>query len=259
MWSVRMRASRKGLHISGAEGLFEEGEINRVLKEYAERARIHPRGPSDSITVTVERLGGKPREIAALPLMTLDCSSPREARMHAGALLRLLGVSSDSAQSAFRVLRSGTAMRGAALLHARSGRRLEPDRKRGVRASRLGIKRKALVSLSMRLGHLGLDTTTVKEALALASKVASTEGIMAELCISDDPHYTTGYLASRRFGYTRLPNVKEKGAPHGGRVFFLEEGADVKRIIRYLQERPVIVAGLSEIRGVVTLEEFKRA
>ena len=42
-----------------------------------------------------------------------------------------------------------------------------------------------------------INTTTVKEALILASKLHHAH-IIAEVCISDDPDYTTGYFASEK-------------------------------------------------------------
>jgi 6-carboxyhexanoate--CoA ligase len=65
--------------------------------------------------------------------------------------------------------------------------------------------------------------------------------VLAELCISDDPNYTTGYVASRRFGYVRIPCIKRKGSPCGGRVFFIQEEADVKKIVEYLERTPVVM------------------
>jgi 6-carboxyhexanoate--CoA ligase len=97
--------------------------------------------------------------------------------------------------------------------------------------------------LSKRLARLGINTDTVKEALVLASKVASTDGVVAELCASDDPGYTTGYVASKAIGYTRLTNIKEKGSPRGGRVFFLQSGADVGGVAASLEAAPALVVG----------------
>jgi 6-carboxyhexanoate--CoA ligase len=132
-------------------------------------------------------------------------------------------------------------MHGAALVLSESAVRVEPDRQRGVRVSRLGILREAERRLSRRLARKGINTITVKEALVLASKVASCGDVLAELCVSDDPDYTTGYVASRGFGYVRIPNIKHKGSSSGGRVFFTKEGADVTRIVEYLERTPMIV------------------
>ena len=47
----------------------------------------------------------------------------------------------------------------------------------------------------------------MREALVLASKVQSAEGIVGELCWSDDPDYTVGYVACNGI-YHRIPNMK---------------------------------------------------
>jgi 6-carboxyhexanoate--CoA ligase len=127
-------------------------------------------------------------------------------------------VSDEAVEAAFEVVRGASVMRGAALIAATEGNRLEPDPKRGVRTSRLGIEKRARSALARGLARHGINTITVKEALALASKVLSLKDIIAELCVSDDPDYTTGYVATRRLGYVRIPEIKKKGSPRGGRV-----------------------------------------
>ena len=76
----------------------------------------------------------------------------------------------------------------------------------------------------------------MKEALVLASKAASWPDVIAEACISDDPDYTTGYIASKEFGYLRIPNIKREKKMHGGRVFFIREAADIAGLIVYLEK-----------------------
>ncbi len=236
LWSVRMRAEgRKGEHVSGAEGIYKEAEVAAAAARYIERARSHPRGAALHVTVTVEPIPGRPRKLPPLKVSTLDTHTPKEARASASGMLRDLGVSEAAISAAFGVLGAPGRMRGAALIDAGTGRRLEPDQGRGVRASRIG----AGPSIGPALGEL--DTPTVREALVLATKVASAPGVIAELCASDDPDYTTGYLASRRFGYVRLLNIKRLRSRRGGRVVFVRPGADVEKLIAYLELRPVLV------------------
>jgi 6-carboxyhexanoate--CoA ligase len=147
-------------------------------------------------------------------------------------------------------------MRGAALITSKCGYRLEPDVKRGVRASRLGIDSAVLKVLSRRLQKCGINTDIVKEALILASKVTSCKHVIAELCVSDDPHYTTGYVASKHFGYLRIPHIKPQGSRSGGRAFFVNEGAQVKKIINYLEEIPVLVTKGAPCRGIILVDEI---
>ena len=147
-------------------------------------------------------------------------------------------------------------MRGAALISAGSGRRLDPDRRRGVRATRFGMGSAAARSLAARLAEGGLNTTTVKEALLLASKIASCRSVVAELCVSDDPDYTTGYVASKRCGYVRIPRLKKEGEKTGGRVFFVEDDADIGSVIDFIEMTPVMINGVSEYRGTRRIDEI---
>lgn len=248
--------SAREIHISGAEGLYRNDEILRVVREYTRRALNHPRGAPEKVVISIEKLRETPKAITALSLSTIKCTSPRQARTLVRKLLLATGVSETAINNSFKVIKSNMVMRGAALISAQSGKRLEPDRAKGVRASRIGIERNVFRALSMRLGRLGLNNDTVKEALMLASKVASCRGVLAELCISDDPDYTTGYVASRKYGYVRVPGIKNPGSRQGGRALFIESGADIKYIMDYLQYRPVIVSRLSEIRGFRLLNEF---
>lgn len=194
----------------------------------------------------MEKLKEYPLTIPALPIKTLECSSPEMARSIIRGLLEKEGISSLAIKRGISIVYSEKAMRGASLIDVKTGKRLEPDRERGVRVSRLGISRDSEEKISGLLKKLGINTTRVKEALILASKVASCPGIVAELCISDDPDYTTGYVASKNHGYQRIPNIKEKGSRAGGRVFFVKSGSSIAKIIRYLEKKPVMVICLGD-------------
>ena len=243
-------------HISGAEGIYPKDRTHSIVQSYLDRARNHPKGSPDKIHITVEKLTQKPQLISALPLVTLDCTSPAMADICIRKLLSPSGISGAALKIAFSVLRNRASMRGAALVYARSGRRVEPDRKRGIRASRLGITAGAEGLLSRELDNCGINIQPVKEALVLASKVAACPDILAELCISDDPDYTTGYVASKALGYIRIPHIKKKKIADGGRVFFLREGADIASVVRYLEGTPVLVAAVSPCREMHTIHEI---
>ena len=77
--------------------------------------------------------------------------------------------------------------------------------------------------------------------MVLAAKVAAAPGMVAELCWSDDPEYTTGYVASPRHGYVRIPCLKEKNSSNGGRAFFVSPDADLEALQHFLEEQPVLV------------------
>ena len=70
-------------------------------------------------------------------------------------------------------------------------------------------------------------------------------GIVAEICVSDDPDYVTGYVASKSLGYRRIATIKERGDPSGGRIFlFRGPRSLVPDCIRFLQEQTVLVEGV---------------
>lgn len=234
-------SSAPDLHISGAEGLYEEREIAAAINQYVQRALRHPRGRPDKIVLTVEEIKRQPRRAPLLPVSTLQCASPDEARALIVHALSSFGASKRAINAALATLSSRKTLRGAALIRLRSGRHAEPDRERGVRVSRLGIEKASLGTLARRLSAERINTSTVREALALASKVAAHPAVAAEVCVSDDPGYTTGYLASRRSGYVRIPHIKSEGDMRGGRVFFIDDEAEAEEIIDYLERMPVLL------------------
>jgi 6-carboxyhexanoate--CoA ligase len=267
LWSIRMRASKKlvtrhsslvapkEIHISGAEGLYRKSEIPEIIEQYIERALTHPRGKADKIIITVEDIKQEPKTISTLPVVTMKNTRPAEGKKLARELLQSSGISKIAVDRAFALIKRD-GMRGAAILTAEKGKRLESDRKRGIRVSRLGITKSALKELSSKLSKYGINTETVQEALILASKVSSCEHVIAELCVSDDPNYTTGYVASKEFGYVRIPHIKNKGSGSGGRAFFLKEGINVVDIIEYLERRPAIIGKVSFCKGIIPFDEI---
>jgi 6-carboxyhexanoate--CoA ligase len=265
--SIRMRASKKlrtrnygvsskkEVHISGAEGIYGRAETQKVVRHYIERALRHPRGKADKIVITIEDIKQKPYSIKALPIATIRCSSPAEGKKSASVLLQSLGISKRSIDNAFQLIRKG-GMRGASLITATNGERLEPDIKRGIRVSRLGIDKSVSDILSRRLKKCRININTVKEALVIASKAISCQHVIAELCVSDDPDYTTGYVASKQYGYLRIPHIKPKGNRSGGRAFFVDDRGQVEKIFTYLEKMPILVTKSAPCRGIISIDEI---
>lgn len=254
LYSVRMRASRRSRHISGAEGLFESREATIAARRFSDRAMNHERGRPDKVVVTIEELREKPDHIAALPVCTVRNSRPSTGRKIVSELLTALGISSQGIEAALEAVRKAGHLGGALIMNT-EGVRADPDLARGVRVSRMGISPVARAKLGRMLGRRGINNERVREALILASKVNRHSGIIGELCISDDPGYTTGYVASKRFGYVRVPHIKKKGDSSGGRVFFMY-GIDTEPIVSYLQSRPVIVTEVSTCHGFRSVREI---
>lgn len=129
-------------------------------------------------------------------------------------------------------------MRGAMLVDMRTGQRLDPWGQRGVRVSRMSFADEtAAITALNTAGYSGVH---LEEALVLASKVLSAPGVVGELCISDDPDYTTGYVSYGNT-YHRLHHMKPVGSPLGGRLFFVDATADIAAIKKYLETTVTLV------------------
>ncbi|MCK7677083.1 6-carboxyhexanoate--CoA ligase [Corynebacterium sp. CCM 9186] len=233
-YSVKMRASTKGRHISGAERIVPGAAVSGCVTALTQRALGHPKGTPDEVTVTVRAVDES--RIEVLPVLAtreVDVGSSAEARAFVVAELDRLGVRNPARM--WELLTTVTGLRGAMLVDAASGERLEPDPERGVRVS--------------NLDHVSADTGVAgklhyREAIALATKVTAHPHIVAELCISDDPEYTTGYLACGGT-YIRIPAMKEPGSPVGTRLFLYDGPvSEVGECIDWLENHVVLVEGL---------------
>ncbi|HLB25963.1 MAG TPA: 6-carboxyhexanoate--CoA ligase [Nitrospirota bacterium] len=257
LYSIRMRASRGGTHISGAERIIPARDIGRVAVELVGRAKNHGRGRPDSITVTVDCLSGREfRKLATLPITSLNAEDHAGGRELAVFELIRAGVSEKAARTALESILRGASpdggnMRGAMVVDAATGERLETDRSRGVRARAVDYAGDAVPEILAALEVAGLGSVHVREALALATKVAGAPGAVAELCISDDPGYLTGYAASQKNGYVRITPLKEDGGLYGGRAFFVDaDRFDMDEYLRYMRETPVLVTGPIRVNHV---------
>jgi 6-carboxyhexanoate--CoA ligase len=261
LYSIRMRASLSGRHLSGAERLATADRLDQLAAEMVRRALEHDRGRAEEVHLSIEALADDAVQGAQLPdLQTFVVSDYRCGRDAARKVLLADGVSADAAARGIAAIAGGAGpagrpMRGAMLIDARSGDRLEPDRERGVRVSRMDLTPGAERALREELDRLGLDNLHVREALVLAGKVLLAPSVVAELCWSDDPGYTAGYVAVPRVGYTRFPHLKPAGEERGGRAFFITPGADLETLIRFLEKTPVLFDRIGQLRPARDWEE----
>jgi 6-carboxyhexanoate--CoA ligase len=256
LYSIRMHALLAGNHLSGAERLAVEEDLEFLAGCFVRRSLDHPKGKADSIHLTVEALEPAAVRTGCLPdLSTVVVKDYRQGREAACRLLVEAGVSAKAASAAMAALKQGAApggrsMRGAMLVDAASGVRLEPDRARGVRASRMDLDPQTERKLRKGLAFLGLDNIHVREALVLAAKVLATPGIIAELCWSDDPDYTAGYVATPAKGYVRFPHLKPYGETRGGRAFFVRsEGLELDAVIYHLERSILLIDQIGVLHG----------
>ena len=237
LYSVRMRAAQGGPHengghhISGAERIVKLDDVGTIAQSLAERALHHSKGTADFINITVDLI--PPEKISYIDCLKVEehkTGSIPESHQLATELLQGTTITETAVRKAISMLKSlDRSMRGAMLVDAISGERLD-EGNRGVRVSHMD---------SFDSHALG-DNEHMREALVLASKVQSADGVVGELCWSDDPDYTVGYVACNGV-YHRIPNMKELGSDIGGRVFFVRSDIDCESVVEYLEKAPVLV------------------
>ena len=243
-YSIKMRASKGGMHVSGAERIIPQQDISPAISALAERALHHGLGRADFINIKMEEV--LPTELEyldALPVSTRPAPTIEGSFAIMRQILGELGLA-DKADELIDLFRHVHPMRGAVLYDVATGQRLEPDHERGIRVTYMDAE--GASSSNSNKDHF-------REAIVLATKVINAPGIVAELCMSDDPDYVVGYISSKQHGYVRLPPLKAVGDPHGGRIFIFDSRkAKAEDAIYYLEKQNVLVRGLPPERPVNT-------
>ncbi len=261
LYSLRMHSKREDSHLSGCERLAGTEDLERLAAEMVGRALQHPRGQAEHLRLSIDLV--PPAAIQRgqlLDLRTIRVNDCHQGRQAARQLLLEAGVQARAVDGAIDHIARGAgvdgrSMRGAMLVDAESGVRLEADPSRGVRASRMDLTPEADLELRRLLAQRGLDNPHVREALVLATKVLSAPQVMAELCWSDDPDYTAGYAATQAHGYVRFPHLKPKGDERGGRAFFVRSGADLAALAEYLEHAVLLIDRIGAIGGTSDWKE----
>ena len=239
-YSLKMRASqqvgegeqKREQHISGAERIVDRDSVEAVCSAMVRRAMTHSKGDPDFINVKIEKVHESDIQILkALAVTRIDVETWQEG------LEKAFGVVGDAAagirEKLPELLRETFPMRGAMLYDIATGERLEPDHERGVRATYMD---------ALHSSEVDGCKNHFNEAIVLATKVANAPGMVAEFCVSDDPNYVTGYVASKELGYVRIMKMKEMGDENGGRIFLFDSRkASAEECIEYLQKKKVLV------------------
>lgn len=222
MYSIKMRASHEDVHISGAETMCEFEDLENYLKKYFNKAFNHENGNIDFLNLKIEKVKAPIQTLVALPMVeNLNDTLTQLAKQ--------TGVSEYALNKGLEYIKNDITYTGAIILSAQTGQRLDSTEQRGIRVTQLAFKTcKCNGEISER----------VKDARALATCINAFEGVKAELCVSDDLHYTTGYFASPKLGYRRIFNIKEKGTRHGGRIIFVDEGINLNEYVSFLETVP---------------------
>ena len=194
VYSIKMRASKDNKHISGAEKIVEENDLNEAINLLVKRAVSHSKGKSDFINIKIESINEKELEyLDPLEVTTVKVKDHVEGMEAVNIFLKKLGIQEDKSEKIIDILKKNGDMRGAIILDINTLERLEPDKNRGIRATYMDFE-------GAKINHLTKELKSnahFMEALALATKVSNAPHIIGEICYSDDPNYTAGYIASK--------------------------------------------------------------
>ena len=83
LYSVKMRASRSGAHVSGAEKIVPSAAVPKTVSALAERALSHSKGAPDFINVKIESAGEITR-LESLPVSTNVTHTAADAALSNG-------------------------------------------------------------------------------------------------------------------------------------------------------------------------------
>lgn len=259
LFSIRMRAFSGEKHLSGGEDLVERSSLQDKLLALTEQGLTSSRNqdgilPSLNIRVEPVKRSSVLRK-TLLPVHCLDSSSHQETLSFLSELVETIGyretVDTASLTQWFNDILKGTesGLSGASFLFP-DGERWIPEN-RGVRVTHFGMLPAIRQALLEEAQHhpVGSGRRFV-DALQIASKVEGLSDFLLELCASDNPEYTTGYIALRNFGYLRLPHLKREGNSAGGRMILLSRKLDERErahALSYLSRTPVLFTGRSRL------------
>lgn len=239
LYNIRMRSSNNEQHISGAERIVSYERINRTVSEMIERSFHHTRGQPDFTSVKIEEIKEPIKMIEPITEEIEVENSFHNTLETLKTVLKPLTLSDELVTRMYETVNSKENLSGAILIDLHTGKRLD-NKVNGIRVSRFDWSLKAhewfIENNPKAYSERQLD------AFALASKVQASN-VAVELCCSDDPNYTTGYLAFNNM-YIRIPNMKKMNTFNGGRVFVIDSTKYcVEETIDFLENQSVLLEG----------------
>ena len=252
--SIKMRSSKDNKHISGAENIIDEENLEIAVSQLIKRALTHSKGKAEDINIKIEKLDeDKITYLEPLKVTTVEVGNHIEGFECVKHLLNKLGIDDKKSDRVLEIFKEASNMRGAILLDINTLERLEPDKERGIRATYMDFENFNTNRLTKESGH----NTHFIEALALATKVINCPYIIGEICYSDDPNYTAGYISSKKYGYVRFPHLKQLGDESGGRIFLYDSSSDkVQDCLDYIEKSKTIIRNNISQQRYMTYEEI---
>ncbi|MHB8421748.1 MAG: 6-carboxyhexanoate--CoA ligase [Leptospirales bacterium] len=253
LYSLRMRAFLEENHLAGGEDIVNLESLPTRMLELLDCGMVassknFPDSPH-SINIKIDPIRpGEIREESLLPVFCLKTSSGDETWQFLKEAFSFIETSFEMPDLNIYKLaedllsKDRPPISGASILLP-SGELLILNQT-GVRVTHFGIRPSLRTDLTQEsVIHVAGTGRRFIEALQISSKVLSHPETVFEICFSDNPEYTTGYLSVRGIGYIRLPYAKLSGISSGGRIIGLRKTfkqSAVPEIVHYLTQVPIL-------------------
>lgn len=238
LYNIRMRSANNNEHISGAERLTTYRNIHKIASQMIDRSLHHDRGVPDFISLKIEEIKEPIKRIP--PIYQIKTVENKDIKTTLSTIINLLQplmIDENTINTMYETVLNSENIPGAIFIDVHTGKRIT-SRAHSVRVSRFDWESRTKTRFIEE--NPQCRSERILEAMALASKVQAAN-LVAELCCSDDPNYTTGYLAFNDT-YIRIPNMKQINNFNGGRVFLIDqEKQSLEETIHFLQWTPVLI------------------
>ena len=165
MFSVKMRASQDNEHISGAETICEEHDIETAIQHFFRKGFNHQNGKSDFLNLKIEQVKEPLIQLSALQIID-------EQHVDLMKLCAENGITKQALERGLDYIHDDTRYTGALILSAQTGERLDQSGKRGVRATRFRFNNTR--------EHIQLKER-VQDSLSLATILTQHDAVHGEL------------------------------------------------------------------------------
>jgi|SRR5699024_2641756 len=238
LYNIRMRSAKNDDHISGAERITTFKNIQKHVAQMIDRSFNHTRGKANFVSLKIEKIEETIDTIAPISnIREIENNSTKKTLKTIINVLSPLRLDVKVIQSMYQIIINDKPISGAMIVDFYSGKRID-NKEKGIRVSRFDWNEETKRAFIKQYPDCHSDRKL--EAIALASKVQQSQ-VIAEVCCSDDPHYTTGYIALNDT-YIRIPNMKEMNSLNGGRIFLVDSRhVNVSELINYLERKPVLI------------------
>lgn len=232
-----------GTHISGAECITDETSLKEEVLNLLNRALNHPKGKSDFINISIQKILDK-NSINYIEPLKITTVNKNKNPLFPNLILEKLGFSHEYIEKTLKELFSLKNIKGALIISFEDFYKYTDNI---VRCSNIDYRIDLKGDLNDFLEKNNFLGKYLKEALCLSSKICNDPNVLCELCISDDKKYTTGYISSPSLGYIRIENFKPLDHEYGGRIIFIKDKSKLQNTLDYLKNSPVIINSIPTI------------